>query len=398
MRQGNPRPAHRRRLFDVLLLLVSVAVSIGAGEAVCRIVLPPPGFQPLQPMEPPGVWSADSLRGYRYSSHFDTVIATPDYRIRFATDALGLRRDPDEARAARPLTILALGNSFTVGWRIEAADAWPEQLENRLDERVGSGSVEVINAGVSGYNMVQIRRTAEHLIPIVRPDLIVVGIYGAGFDRIANPYVLSGGSIFRESMADRVRPADGGFRYTTMHRGWMQELDFWLASHFVSGAYAMRVLYDGWVRLTSDDPPPAASAPPTPEQAPGIDALARELEAIDDFASRRGIPVAALLISEQTPDGSFREMDRLRNAGVVRAAELAGIPVYDALPRLESVAAGEPIMRFDGDAHWTAAAHAIAAQGVFDLLTSAFRFDAVAPRVEWIDGRMVSRHASLEQP
>ena len=62
--------------------------------------------------------------------------------------ALGLSAGAARAEAARPLRIVAFGDSLTAGFQLPPRDAFPAQLERALQAR--GFAVEVINAGVSG--------------------------------------------------------------------------------------------------------------------------------------------------------------------------------------------------------------------------------------------------------
>jgi len=51
----------------------------------------------------------------------------------------------------KTLTVLALGDSLTAGYGLEAGEGFTDQLELWLQEKLGAGSkVKVINAGISG--------------------------------------------------------------------------------------------------------------------------------------------------------------------------------------------------------------------------------------------------------
>ena len=63
--------------------------------------------------------------------------------------------------------ILAVGDSFTFGDEVNDAETWPSQLQ-RLTGR------PVLNAGVSGYGFDQIVLRAEALVPLYRPEAVVV--------------------------------------------------------------------------------------------------------------------------------------------------------------------------------------------------------------------------------
>jgi acyl-CoA thioesterase-1 len=55
---------------------------------------------------------------------------------------------PAAAAAADPVRIVVLGDSLTAGFRLPRSDAFPEQLQRKLD--AAGRAVEVANAGVSG--------------------------------------------------------------------------------------------------------------------------------------------------------------------------------------------------------------------------------------------------------
>jgi len=74
--------------------------------------------------------------------------------VSIAINSRGLR-DREMAPAKPPGTVrmLVVGDSFTYGSGVAAADTYPKRLERLLAERAGV-RVEVINAGVSGYGTV----------------------------------------------------------------------------------------------------------------------------------------------------------------------------------------------------------------------------------------------------
>lgn len=94
-----------------------------------------------------------------------------------STNSAGLR--DDEIPVAKPpgeLRVLALGDSFTFALGVAFEDLWVQRLERRLRSDL-DGGVEVINAGVAGYN------TRQELIYLLSeglswdPDVIVVAFY-----------------------------------------------------------------------------------------------------------------------------------------------------------------------------------------------------------------------------
>src|SRR5262245_25299463 len=73
---------------------------------------------------------------------------TTEFQWATETNDLGLRERPfDWSRKTTP-RILAIGDSFTLGWGVSADDSWVKQLEKRL--RRDGLMAEVINAGKGG--------------------------------------------------------------------------------------------------------------------------------------------------------------------------------------------------------------------------------------------------------
>ena len=78
--------------------------------------------------------------------------------------------------------IVCLGSSSTVGIGSENPnlESYPKQLGSYL-ERCAGGSVEVINAGIGGYNLTQLRIYFEHFISGLNPDLLIF-YFGNNYD------------------------------------------------------------------------------------------------------------------------------------------------------------------------------------------------------------------------
>jgi len=100
-----------------------------------------------------------------------------DVNVWFRINDEGMRADRDYPRA-KPVgiqRIVSLGDSFTVGYEVEVDETFSSVLENRL--RAAGRSVEVLNAGVSGFG------TAEECVYLERdlfaysPDLVLVSFY-----------------------------------------------------------------------------------------------------------------------------------------------------------------------------------------------------------------------------
>jgi len=116
-----------------------------------------PGGEKTQPVNPealdrPRSWTVkNDARGYRDGPRV------------LAADHTGVYR------------VLCVGDSITFGFNVDAADAYPRQLEALLATRHPGRRFEVINAGVAGWSWVQGRRYLEIEGLALRPDVVVIG-------------------------------------------------------------------------------------------------------------------------------------------------------------------------------------------------------------------------------
>lgn len=101
-----------------------------------------------------------------------------DVDVEFRINERGLREDRDFAYEKPPgvKRVVALGDSYTVGYEVEGQQTFAEVLERELEAR--GHRLQVLNAGVSGYS------TAEELLYLERellryePDVILVSFFG----------------------------------------------------------------------------------------------------------------------------------------------------------------------------------------------------------------------------
>jgi hypothetical protein len=97
--------------------------------------------------------------------------------VRITTNAFGLRGPAmPEGRTPGVRRVVALGDSFTFGDAVEAEEAWPAQLDKRLNR---SGSVsrwQVVNTGVPGHGTGQELLLYQMLEGRLQPDVVVLGL------------------------------------------------------------------------------------------------------------------------------------------------------------------------------------------------------------------------------
>ena len=99
---------------------------------------------------------------------------TPEFSYTVSINQLGLRdREIDPARHPE-CRIAAIGDSFTYGFGVNLEDTWVKTLERRL--RASGLDVEIINCGSPGAGPADYARFAKKIVPILKPDLVLVGL------------------------------------------------------------------------------------------------------------------------------------------------------------------------------------------------------------------------------
>jgi len=157
---------------------VSIAVALAllvVVEIVLRVFAPQlPRTEAAQSRALP-----DSLLGYRYRANSTARHITPEFNVHYVIDDHGFRqRDQPEAADSSAMRILAVGDSFTFGDGNEERDTWLRVAEREVREKVEVSHrvhVDIINAGVEGYDTRSELLWLEELVPKIHPDIVVLG-------------------------------------------------------------------------------------------------------------------------------------------------------------------------------------------------------------------------------
>jgi hypothetical protein len=293
---------------------------------------------------------------------------TANFHMTITTNEFGLRDRPLPENREQ-LRVLAVGDSFTFGYGVEGTEAWPAVLEALLQAGYQTPEeVRVINGGVSGYSLSQIRISTQELTVQLRPRLVILGLYPTVYWRIADPYVLYRGIVINKSSLEKAHVTQEGLLLAEYSRWrWISSLDLWFKKHFYFGAYVLQLTAKAKSHIHANL---QAHASPYGQQTPGslnaeseeemLTPLLLELDRLHSFLNTQEIPLVVLLINAQWKDGTFE--GRIYNKIVLEHCHARNVICIDPLPALESTAQGEPILRFGGDHHWTRLAHRIAAE------------------------------------
>ena len=172
-----PMNAWLSRARNVLLFTLSLGVSLIVAELGFRIATGVPIFDASD-------WRAEGVQSTRTGERAigDPLLGwtlAPNYRTDdFNTLDHGFRRNFGE-KEVRTGAILAVGDSFTEGFDdVTDANTWPAHLEKMT-------GTPVVNAGVAGYGTDQIVLRAEQALSIVKPKILVIGVYSEDIGRAA---------------------------------------------------------------------------------------------------------------------------------------------------------------------------------------------------------------------
>jgi hypothetical protein len=173
-----------------LTLAFGLALAALSAEAVVRWVLPSrlvyrhPRFQ-LEAVDPrdsarefedplvgPGLRVVPDDRLYGLKRNLRARFVCSEFDVSFTTDELG-RRTPSPRGS--DLRVLGIGDSFTMGFGVEAEETFLSVLGSRLAER--GVRAEVLNAGVLGYTPWNSSRSLLREGLLSDPDVVILQLW-----------------------------------------------------------------------------------------------------------------------------------------------------------------------------------------------------------------------------
>ena len=163
-----------RRIRTILIIGLMTLFFVVALEVVTRAVFWRTEYGP--PPSPTGFrFSAGGLGDLAPNlDSVEQILHNRPYRLQ--TNSVGLRNIAEVDDDPQTFHILALGDSFTYGYYVHNDEAWPSRLEEVLNQRLDT-RVQVLNAGVPGYTIVD---QLDYLLDKglrLEPDLVVIGFY-----------------------------------------------------------------------------------------------------------------------------------------------------------------------------------------------------------------------------
>jgi lysophospholipase L1-like esterase len=191
------RPSRERAIFPPLAwqyFLISAASLVIAAMISDRIVIP---LLESRSAAVAAAWKDEDLRLTRQNVKKISASHERPWETRGLSVAAGRKR------AHR---ILAIGDSFTWGdGYANINDLWWRQLERELHRR-GYDDVEVVAGAMPGMSTRDELELAKHLVPQLRPDLVIFGYVTNDAEEGAVPYLEMPPRDRFERFLDRVRP------------------------------------------------------------------------------------------------------------------------------------------------------------------------------------------------
>jgi len=297
------------------ILLPAVAVALLAGAGI---------FSSLNagPAAPPPGKQVNNFRCIPASNPEMTFMITPNasfitFGVPFTTNEYGFRDRPTIPSAPTMFRILCLGDSVTYGTGVSNQETFPNQLEAMLQQRAGSlMPIDVINAGVSAYNIRNIRAQLQGTIDAFRPNVVVYTFVENDLDDSLSA-VPSGDLIFY----DPAKPLDAAFIYGSFAPHWMMQkkrLDD------AAGGLGIMNRYNQWRNAVPDIAPPLGLGGHHEARSRWA-WIGRELQAMRDLCLQRGASFSVMIFGT-------RNHSEPVNRKCIQICNSLGIPVCSTLP------------------------------------------------------------------
>jgi len=151
-----------------LCFVVSALLAMGMFEVGLRVL--GKGPQPtINQFDPVTGWSKIPLASAERK--------TSEFHVHYEINALGLRDDPMKTPAKKPgsLRVMALGDSFVLGYTVERDELFVDLLEQRW--RAEGRDLDVVNAGTEGWSTDQEVAWFEANAEKYQPDVVLIFPY-----------------------------------------------------------------------------------------------------------------------------------------------------------------------------------------------------------------------------
>jgi len=227
---------------SIILLVVVLILSFLTLEISLRFSWEKPGYG-----YPTGIHIPDDSRGYKYQPNFVGNFPSQEFKnVEIKINSKGLRDTEHNFSKPKGITrILALGDSAAFGAGLPINDTYLKQLEDKFKE--ANYNVEIIKAGVNGYDFQQEYTYYQGEGYAYEPDIILVNIalndagkvniekirysrFGRGIfsyqniKELARNYCFTCNFVYFNSLIIKSRVSNKGQDYNDQYFNWVYNL------------------------------------------------------------------------------------------------------------------------------------------------------------------------------
>ena len=255
--------------------------------------------------------------------------------LQIKINSLGMRdSEPAPKNTSSLVRIVALGDSYTWGWRVPIEEAYPEVLEKLLNQSAGTTRYEVMNFGTIGYS--------------TRDEVLVLRYKALAW----NPDILILGYVFNDPETDPVQPLNYYFASQT----WWERLELKRLVTRVKYKWDVKRMGGGdYYRSMHSD------------RSDKWRSVVRAFGEIRDLTSSRRIKVLVVIFPDVPRKGwgvyTNASIGR-KVAGLAEANGFEALDLYDVFSHYGS----RELRMSDEDFHPTPLGHRLAAQAIQEKL------------------------------
>lgn len=359
-------------LGNALLLLVAVAGTLAGFEVILRLVLPQKLYR-----YPYDLFRQDSEIGFVLNPGFAGELRTPEFRTHLAINSLGFRNAEIAPKPPGVWRVLVVGDSFVSALNVESGESFVAIAGGVLTQRLGSGRVEVVNAGTPNYGTWHELRVLRRFARSLEIDVAVLCVF-VGNDLDDNLHPLS--AMVRDGYLVERKAVSGLLPRPV--RAWLQRHS--MAYVFLWNAWnRMRDWIGGRSPNTMDQFRDFLTSSDNASLEDGYRVSGDLLQEAKDDMTGLGIPLLVVVIPQQVqvyPETFTALAARVVGSeGVKRydltqpsrrwaaLAESLGLPTVDLLPVLRGRNPGPPLyMSLDG--HLTVEGNKVAGEALASAL------------------------------
>jgi lysophospholipase L1-like esterase len=312
--------------------------------------------------------------GWRLRPSTVTRLRWESYDYTVTANSLGFPGPAySRAKTSGCFRILTTGDAFTSAEGVDTGRSWPRILEQRLNEKIGQGKVEVLNFAITGYGPNQYATVVETFAPQFKPDLIIIGFF-------VNDYgdVLDSCDKVRQEIGFS-RPAPDDLR-SVLHLAHLRHLTTVKLRGRLSESLGGRPDWYGYYLGNFRFLERGNHDWNTTGRELTEDCLRRVASAVEAIGAKVAIAMIPAPVQVCEPDGLTyypRHVDtqdtrfdlELPQRLTQEIAQDLGFAFYDLRPALRSSPGGCPYQ--PGNMHWKAVGHQVVATYLSDALIDA---------------------------